>query len=1044
MSGVPGPERSDDDALADAILASYTSSIPIIPPGSADLDWDVDLVDERAQGDDRADDAEHAEAEAEAETEAIVGDVLGRPEPDSEAAPAPRAEPDAAPQPVPIEQPDAIDDTPAEGPLAPEEPAPSVPFSWMRDSEPVVAADRGSSAASGDGEPAPWLTAPPPAAPLTAQIDLPPAALVGSNPDAAAAKPVASPAGGLLGDFAADASAGDAFSQLERQLRDLAPPDPAAVVPLEAPAMSDESIEPDDPAAPAESLDPATTVAPAGVIDPVDLAESAPRPPVELPPMTAPIATVIAAPESASPPAAPPSSADPSAAEWAAAPPPVFAAPPLVEPPSRDPVVAPFGDTVAAPPPAPDAPASSDAPPAGAADPDSPPTDTRRADTPPAEGPRDEAIDLSAFAPPSGPPSGVITLPPEAWLAEHPLPAPAPAPAAGAPIPNLASFDALLPDDERPELRLEPRLDTTSLIDPRLSAAATSDADYSDDDDGSVDPEDRAPVAAVPAAPAMTPRRPDLGTPPPVGTATRPGTPAAGAADGTADGGVDAEPTLDTPAAAADATSVVVPPARLPRILSLEFDAVEPTPLERRAGSATRMLWLAFGPSASLLVVGLGAGLIAAGASLRQAVVAVLIGAALSCLPLGLGALAGKWSGQPALVTSRAVFGLIGNVLPTVLALLARVGWAAVLLWLAADAVGGLVATSDTAASGTARMVALLVGLVIACAIAVVGYGLLSLLQAIASVVGLVVAGGVIALTVPRLDLTAALMLRDGPWSLVLGGAVLVLAVGGLALAQSIGDLARYQRPAGHGSANMVAAALGSAVPLLVLGGWGALLAASDRDLGAQLVRDPAGALASLLPAWALVPVLLGAALSAVAAAAVAVYSGGLALAASGIRAPRPIVTLPAALVTALLALALLAARAESATLLRDAAITLAVPVAAWAGLVAGDLMLRSRRFHTPSLLRRGGAYRDVRPANLVALVLATAIGWMLTTGETAAFGWQGGLFPLLGLSDGDPIADADPGVLVALALGLAVALISGARSVRRQEIAVVAPEPTL
>ena len=50
--------------------------------------------------------------------------------------------------------------------------------------------------------------------------------------------------------------------------------------------------------------------------------------------------------------------------------------------------------------------------------------------------------------------------------------------------------------------------------------------------------------------------------------------------------------------------------------------------------------------------------------SLRQAIVAILAGVALSFLPLGLGTLAGKWSGQPTMVVSRATFGHVGNILP--------------------------------------------------------------------------------------------------------------------------------------------------------------------------------------------------------------------------------------------------------------------------------------------------------------------------------------------------------------------------------------------
>ena len=52
------------------------------------------------------------------------------------------------------------------------------------------------------------------------------------------------------------------------------------------------------------------------------------------------------------------------------------------------------------------------------------------------------------------------------------------------------------------------------------------------------------------------------------------------------------------------------------------------------------------------------------GMSLRQAIVAALAGVAISFLPLGLGTLAGKWTGQPTMIVSRATFGLAATSFP--------------------------------------------------------------------------------------------------------------------------------------------------------------------------------------------------------------------------------------------------------------------------------------------------------------------------------------------------------------------------------------------
>ncbi|TPX02225.1 hypothetical protein FJ656_23550 [Schumannella luteola] len=700
--------------------------------------------------------------------------------------------------------------------------------------------------------------------------------------------------------------------------------------------------------------------------------------------------------------------------DWSAAPPPAFAPPPLVEPPTwaagfaadaADSAGAGAGQA------APDATEPSREPAAAdesdprlepEASPEPTSAESESGAAPSAPAPVQDAVDLSAFAAPDGPPSGVITLPPEAWLAE-------------------------LADADRP-LSLSPTPDRRSLVDPRLSAAATSDSGYSDDDDGSVDPEDRVvgswgPTSAATAARALHPDD----APVPSWNAE---------VELASDAGPDAEPEL--PAAAAEATTAVAIAARLPRTFGIEFGTTEPAPAEQRAGRAPRLFWLAFAPTASVLLLGIGAGLVAGGASLRQAVVAVIVGAAVSALPISLAVLAGRWSGQPALVTSRAVFGVVGNAVPALLAVLTRVGWAGALLWLTADAAGGVAAAAGLGDAGLIRVVALVAGILLAGSIAVFGYGLLSGVQAAATVVGATAVVAIVALTLPRLDLSAALAVPDGSWSLVVGGAALVVAVGGLALVQSIGDLARYQRSTGAASAHSAAAVAGATLPTVILVGWGALLAASDRDLGLELTTTPIATLTGLLPAAAAIPLLVAVALSGVAGAAVATYSGGLAITAAGVRAPRPLVTVPAALVAALVAVVLLGAKVDASALLRDAAVTLAVPVAAWAGLVGGDLLLRTRRLHTPSLLRRGGIYPDVRPVAIALLVVLTALGWLLVDSSLPGLAWQGGLLPLLG----PDAAAARPGVLAALVGGLLAGLLLGLGTVRRQERSVVEPGP--
>src|SRR5690606_2028837 len=283
-------------------------------------------------------------------------------------------------------------------------------------------------------------------------------------------------------------------------------------------------------------------------------------------------------------------------------------------------------------------------------------------------------------------------------------------------------------------------------------------------------------------------------------------------------------------------------------------------------------------------------------------------------------------------------------------------------------------------------------------------------------------------------DLDAALTSGDGPWALVGTGTVLVFSVLGLAWAQSSADVARYQRPGSSGGASMLWAAFGATLPAFLLVAWGAVLAASDASLASGLARAPLATIAGILPAWYPAPLLAAAGLGLLSGAVLAVFSGGFAGHSLGIRVRRPIATGIAAVLGLAVAALLVLLVDDARDLMLDLVTTLAVPVAAWAGIFGAEMMIRSRRFHGPSLLARGGAYPDVRWVNLIGLVLITALGFGLTAAEPSWLSWQGYLFPLLGVDPDGALAASDLGVLAALVLGLLLPVVSGIPSVRRQE----------
>lgn len=589
----------------------------------------------------------------------------------------------------------------------------------------------------------------------------------------------------------------------------------------------------------------------------------------------------------------------------------------------------------------------------------------------------DDLTDLLADAPPPAPAQRTVATPPEYLDLDQPVPPPLVEPTPLAPVPDptaVASWDALL---------------ASSSVDAVSDTEAEASAPSSE---GEPEPA-RVPVSTAPD------RAPDVVT---------------------VDPGKD--PAHDAPATASAPADV---PARGPRAFAIEQSALEPTPEALRAGRAVRTFWLWFAVSASALTIGIGALLVADGASLRQAILAALLGVALSGFLLGVVTRTGRWSGQPTIVVGRATFGTVGNALPAALAVLVRVLWAAAALVLSGLGVADVLVASNLDGGLDRSVLAALVaggGLVLAFGCALLGFGAIATVGAVVAPVAGVLAVGVVAFTADRVDLEGALSIPDGSWALLVQGGVLVLSVVGLAWVSSGGDLVRYQARSSSGSAAALWTALGIALPALALISWGALLAASGTGLAESLVASPVAALASLVPAWFTVPLMAAIALSLVAAAALSLYSGGFAVLTLGPAGPRWAGVVVSAIVAAALLAGLLVAGGGLDGVLRDALVVLAVPVAAWAGIVGTETLLRRRRVHAASLLSRAGVYPAARWGPLAGLVLATAVGWGLVDGGSALAGWTGYLFSAFPALSSDWLT-SDVGVVIALVLGAITAL---------------------
>ena len=121
---------------------------------------------------------------------------------------------------------------------------------------------------------------------------------------------------------------------------------------------------------------------------------------------------------------------------------------------------------------------------------------------------------------------------------------------------------------------------------------------------------------------------------------------------------------------------------RVERALEREAPSwgIRPVPADRRRLSGLDLAVLWGDLSVGLLVMVTGALLVPA-LGLRTAILAIVVGSAIGCLPLALVGLAGEREGVPSMVLFRPVLGWRGSFLPSALNLLQLVGWTAVEFW---------------------------------------------------------------------------------------------------------------------------------------------------------------------------------------------------------------------------------------------------------------------------------------------------------------------------------------------------------------------------
>jgi purine-cytosine permease-like protein len=389
------------------------------------------------------------------------------------------------------------------------------------------------------------------------------------------------------------------------------------------------------------------------------------------------------------------------------------------------------------------------------------------------------------------------------------------------------------------------------------------------------------------------------------------------------------------------------------------------------------------------------------------------------------------------MVLSRAAFGVNGNKVPAVISWILTVGWETALTALAVLATSTVFDRLGWNGGVATKIVALIIVVVLVIGAGVIGFDLIMKLQVWITVITGVLTIVYIVLALPHIDLATVAAAPAGGAQALIGAFVFVMTGFGLGWVNAAADYSRYLPRKTRSGGVIGWTTFGAALAPVILVIFGLLLAGSSTKLSTAIGADPIGALTSILPIWFLVPFAVVAILGLVGGAVLDIYSSGLALLSAGIRIPRPVAAGIDGVVMIIGAIYVAFFASSFIAPFEAFLVTLGVPVAAWAGIMIADILLRRKDYSERDLYDPKRRYGNVRPLAIILIVLGTALGWGLVTnayGTPDWLNWQGYILSLGGKKFHDTWAFANLGVLVSLLIGFLGTLIFSARAVRRQE----------
>jgi len=402
---------------------------------------------------------------------------------------------------------------------------------------------------------------------------------------------------------------------------------------------------------------------------------------------------------------------------------------------------------------------------------------------------------------------------------------------------------------------------------------------------------------------------------------------------------------------------------------SVEIKGIELIAENERHGRASDLFWMWMGSNTNIFYPVNGALLIFFGLSFSQAVLAILIGN-LIFFGVGLTSLQGPKTGTTTFTISKASFGPNGGRGLSLLNWATCVGFEA--SGIALMVLAGLALLSEAGLhnpSAAVKVVLLIVAMGIQSLLPVLGHQTIMLVQKYLTYL-LVPVFIVMAILVSGKVHISALS-HGASWAVFTEGLALVISGGGLSWANTGSDYSRYLAKETKGSSIFWFASLGGMIPAVLLEILGGAIASVVKN-----ASDPIGGLPSAFPSWVVVPYLVVAILSLLAANTTNLYSSGLTLQSIGVKLSRwQCVAVDLVICTVVGGITIFSSNFNH--LYSNFLSLLIIWLAPWLGIYGVDWYLRKGKYDAPALLAgKSGRYWGTNGFN-TAGVSAQVLGML-------------------------------------------------------------------